>query len=117
MNAVPETSGVDLARQACSPPTSRQGRTAPSGRTSTGAGPGSCRATERPARPGRGDQHDDDPGGLVAQAAGGSILAQWETILAAAAPEEIVNRYELRCLVAPKNDRHSSQHPSAGSSS
>ncbi|MFE7512747.1 DciA family protein [Streptomyces sp. NPDC057540] len=88
MNAVPELSGVDLARQALlaareaakkngartTKPKRRTGTTLRrDGREPLGLGAAiSMMMTER---------------GLVAPAAGGSVLAQWEAILAAAAPE------------------------------
>lgn len=88
MNAVPEMSGVDLARQALlvareaarkngaarQKPKRRTGTTLRrDGREPLGLGAAiTTMMTER---------------GLVAPAAGGSVLAQWETILAAAAPE------------------------------
>ncbi|MEU8622654.1 DUF721 domain-containing protein [Streptomyces sp. NPDC048623] len=88
MNAVPELSGVDLARQALlaareaakkngaqtKKPKRRTGTAVRrDGREPLGLGAAiSMMMTER---------------GLVAPAAGGSVLAQWETILAAAAPE------------------------------
>ncbi|WP_241847761.1 DciA family protein [Streptomyces sp. CB02009] len=88
MSTVPELSGVDLARQALltareaaknngaarQKPKRRTGTAVrPDGREPLGLGVAiSMMMTER---------------GLVAPAAGGSVLAQWETILAAAAPE------------------------------
>ncbi|MFF8604053.1 hypothetical protein ACF065_33685 [Streptomyces sp. NPDC015232] len=88
MNAAPELSGVDLARQALlaareaakkngartTKPKRRTGATLRrDGREPLGLGAAiTMMMTER---------------GLVAPAAGGSVLAQWETILAAAAPE------------------------------
>lgn len=88
MTAVPELSGVDLARQALlaareaakkngaqkKKPKRRTGTAVRrDGREPLGLGAAiSMMLTER---------------GLVAPAAGGSVLAQWETILAAAAPE------------------------------
>ncbi|MFE6813533.1 DciA family protein [Streptomyces sp. NPDC057675] len=88
MNAVPELSGVDLARQALlaareaakkngartTKPKRRTGTTLRrDGREPLGLGAAiTMMMTER---------------GLATPAAGGSVLAQWETILAAAAPE------------------------------
>ncbi|GGU11131.1 DciA family protein [Streptomyces lateritius] len=88
MNAVPELSGVDLARQTLlaareaakkngaqtKKPKRRTGTTLRrDGREPLGLGAAiTMMMTER---------------GLVTPAAGGSVLAQWETILAAAAPE------------------------------
>ncbi|WP_435059728.1 DciA family protein [Streptomyces sp. bgisy060] len=88
MSAVPELSGVDLARQALlaareaakkngaqtKKPKRRTGTTLRrDGREPLGLGAAiTMMMTER---------------GLVAPAAGGSVLAQWETILAATAPE------------------------------
>ncbi|MDV9193225.1 DciA family protein [Streptomyces sp. SR27] len=88
MNAVPELSGVELARQALlaareaakkngaqtKKPKRRTGTALRrDGREPLGLGAAiSMMMTER---------------GLAAPAAGGSVLAQWETILAAAAPE------------------------------
>ncbi|MEU2228576.1 hypothetical protein [Streptomyces sp. NPDC018347] len=89
MNAVPELSGVDLARQAL--------LAAREAAKKNGAG----RATKPKRRTGTTLRRDGrEPlglgvaitmmmteRGLVAPAADGSVLAQWETILAAAAPE------------------------------
>ncbi|MFC8492980.1 hypothetical protein ACFUJU_19695 [Streptomyces sp. NPDC057235] len=88
MNAVPELSGVDLARQALlaareaakkseaqtKKPKRRSGTAVRrDGREPLGLGAAiTMMMTER---------------GLVAPAAGGSVLAQWEAILATAAPE------------------------------
>ncbi|MEW1699447.1 DciA family protein [Streptomyces sp. NPDC091278] len=88
MNAVPELSGIDLARQAL--------LAAREAAKKNGA------QTKKPKRPtGTAVRRDGrEPlglgtaitmmmteRGLVAPAAGGSVLAQWETTLAAAAPE------------------------------
>ncbi|MFI8426042.1 DUF721 domain-containing protein [Streptomyces sp. NPDC085479] len=88
MNAVPELSGVDLARQAllaAREAAKKKGAqtTKPKRRTGTAV----RRDGREPLGLGAAISMMMTERGLVAPAAGGSVLAQWETILAAAAPE------------------------------
>ncbi|MEU2181043.1 DciA family protein [Streptomyces thermolilacinus] len=88
MTAVPELSGVDLARQAllaAREAAKKNGArtTKPKRRTGTSV----RRDGREPLGLGAAIGMMMTERGLVAPAAGGSVLAQWNTILAAAAPE------------------------------
>ncbi|MGA5498749.1 DUF721 domain-containing protein [Streptomyces cinereoruber] len=88
MNAVPELSGVDLARQAllAAREAAKKNGAAwqkPKRRTGTAL----RRDGREPLGLGAAITMMMTERGLVAPAAGGSILAQWDTILTAAAPE------------------------------
>ncbi|MER8062333.1 MULTISPECIES: DUF721 domain-containing protein [unclassified Streptomyces] len=88
MNAVPELSGVDLARQAllaARAAAKKNGAQTKKSKRRTGA---TLRRDGRePVGLGAAITMMMTERGLVAPAAGGSVLAHWEAILAAAAPE------------------------------
>ncbi|MFC8294862.1 hypothetical protein ACFUJ0_10510 [Streptomyces sp. NPDC057242] len=107
MSTVPEMSGVDLARQALlaareAAKKNGAARQKPKRRTGTAV----RRDGREPLGLGAAISMMMTERGLVAPAAGGSVLAQWKIILAAAGPEEIVSRYELRSSVSLEGDRH-----------
>ncbi|WP_435611056.1 DUF721 domain-containing protein [Streptomyces sp. C10-9-1] len=87
MSSAPETSGVDLARQAllaareAAKARMTEARQKPKRRTTT------VRDGRAPLAFGTAIEMMMTEQGLVAPAAGGSVLARWETILTAAAPE------------------------------
>ncbi|MFD3567400.1 DUF721 domain-containing protein [Streptomyces sp. NPDC058667] len=88
MSSAPETSGVDLARQAllaareAAKARKTEARQKPKRRTTT-----IVRDGRTPLAFGTAIGMMMTERGLVAPAAGGSVLAQWETILTTAAPE------------------------------
>ena len=89
MNAVPELSGVDLARQALlAAREAAKKNGAQSKKSKRRTGTSLRRDGREPLGPGAAISMMMTECGLVAPAAGGSVLAQWETILTVATLEQ-----------------------------